>query len=131
MTEPRCFFEDWPGAGPCSGALIRAHLINQSYLKRTYPHGVVLEDGQWRRLGRHEDRYQLPYRSARDLCDDPRSWVPCCGGINGLGQHHGLFDSFRLHIPRERLPVGFVEFCLELGEGRYLDRVFGEERRAA
>ena len=89
MTD-RCFFEGWPGAGPCDGRLIRAHIVPRSLLKSSFYYGVVLEDGAWRKLGRTEDRYDLEHRSLQDLVDDERSWVPCCGGMVGLAGHHGL-----------------------------------------
>ena len=123
-----CFFAS---IGPCDGPLIRAHLLPRQLLKREFPHGVVLDGDQWRRLGRGEDRYDLKYRTLQQLVDDPRSWVPMCGGPTGIGGHHGQFDGLRLHVHRGQLPEPFVEFCDELGLGWYIDRQYGDARRAA
>lgn len=125
MTDARCFFAD---AGPCNGRLIRAHLIPRSLLKREYRWGVVRDTDGWRPLRRNEDRYDLPHRSFDDLVDDPRSWVPCCGGAQGVSGHHGALDVARtLKLPREALPVGLEEFAAELGPRAlaYLDREYG------
>lgn len=82
---------------PCHGRLIRAHLIPQQQLKR---------------LG-HDPR-------------DPRSWVYACGGIVGLGGHHGLFDSSRrLRLRREAIPRGTEELAQQLGLLWWLDREYG------
>lgn len=121
----RCFFEDWD-AGPCDGRLIAAHLLPKQLLKRTFPHGVVLEGDQWRKVDRGEDRYQLPYRSLRDLCADPRSWVPCCGGPMGNSAHHGQLDVARtLRIDWTSLPFDLIVFADELGLGWWLEREYG------
>lgn len=103
----RCFFEGWPGAGPCDGRLVRAHLIRRQVIRRE-----VGDAHAW----------------------DPRCWVPCCGGPTGCGGHHGMLDqSRRLRVPRDRLPVGVEEFAAEFGLGWWLDREYGtrdEERHA-
>lgn len=114
-----CYFDS---LGDCDGQLIRAHLIRRSLLKQRYPFGVVNDTGGWRRLGRGEDRYDLAYRSLKDLVDDPRSWVACCGGGSGLAGHHGRLDGGWLRVPAEQLPAGFREFCAELGLEWYVER---------
>lgn len=125
MTNERCFFAH---AGPCNGRLVRAHLIPRSYLKREYHWGIVQDTNGWRPLQRGEDRYDLPHRSLNDLVNDPRSWVPCCGGPQGISGHHGALDHSRtLKLPREALPAGLEEFAAELGPRAlaYLDREYG------
>lgn len=82
---------------PCQGQLIRAHLLPAREL---------------RKVG-HDPR-------------DPRSWVYACGGIVGLGGHHGLFDGpKRLRLRREAIPAGTEELAEWLGLGWFLDREFG------
>jgi hypothetical protein len=72
---------------PCSGRLIRAHLIPKQVLKR-YGGDPM----------------------------DPRSFVLACGGITGISAHHGLFDSsLRLRLAREAVPAGVFELADELG----------------
>lgn len=127
----RCFFAGWPDAGPCDGALIRAHLVPRQLLKRDFPWGVVLaEDGRWYRRFRGESRPEASrFRSLKALCDDPRSFVACCGGPMGPGGHHGMLDQSRtLRIPREQLPAAVEEFAAELGLVWWLDREYGPRR---
>jgi hypothetical protein len=128
MHAERCFFAD---RGPCDGQPVRAHLIPRQLLKREFPHGVILDGEHWRRLDRGEDRYDLQHRSLQQLVDDPRSWVPMCGGPTGIGGHHGQFDGLTLRILRGQLPAPFVEFCAEVDLSWYIDRQYGEARRAA
>ena len=122
MSKPRCFFE---GHGPCDGALIKAHLIPRQLLKREFRYGVLLEDGQWRKADRYEDRYELPWRTADDLCDDMRTWVPCCGGPQGVSGHHGQVDGYQLEVTRDMLPAAVEEFAETFGLGWFLDRRYG------
>lgn len=128
----RCFFADTPTAGACDGQLIRGHLIPRQVLRREFPHGVVLDDGRWRKLGRNEDRYDLLHHSVADLIDDPRSWVPMCGGPMGNSGHHGMLDTARtLRIKRERLPEGFLLFCDELGLTWFIERIYSTSESEA
>lgn len=130
--KPVCFFKGWPGAGPCDGALIRAHLIPRQLLKREFPHGVFFDDERWVKAARCDDRYEVPHRPLEALCRDPRGWVPCCGGPMGPGGHHGMLDVSRtLRVPRGRLPAGLEEFAAELGLSWWLDRTYGEREAAA
>lgn len=126
---PQCFFAD---QGPCSGRLVRGHLLPRALMRRELRFGLVFEDGAWRKLQRTEDRYELPYRSLTDLVNDPRSWVPMCGGITGSGAHHGRVDYSRtLRIPRSMIPAATEEFAAEIGLLWYLDREYGEAKNAA
>lgn len=120
--EPHCFFADW---GPCDGFLIRAHLIPQQLLRREFRHGLLLEDGKWRKADRYEDRYELPWRTADDLCNDQRTWVVCCGGPQGQAGHHGQLDGYKLKLVREDLPAAVEEFAEQYGLVWYLDRRYG------
>lgn len=124
-----CFFT---GQGPCDGALVRAHLVPRQLLKKSFPHGVLLEHGTWRRANRYEDRYELPHRSAGALALDERSWVLCCGGPMGNGGHHGQLDvSRRLRLSHDQLPATVIEFANELGLGWYLDRTYPNTKETA
>jgi hypothetical protein len=99
----RCWFADLPDAGPCDGQLVRCHLIPQQVLKRELNAGL-------------------------SVLRDPRGWVWGCGGITGCSGHHGRADWAgvnRLHIPRDRLPVEFIEWVDELGLGWFVDRTYG------
>jgi len=82
---------------PCSGRLIRAHLIPKQLIKR--------EGGD-------------PW--------DPRSWVPSCGGLSGNGGHHGMLDASRtLKLRRDAIPPQVEELASELGVTWWLDREYG------
>lgn len=123
----RCFFE---GQGRCDGVLVRAHLIPRQLLKREFPHGALLDDGRWRKATRYEDRYDLPYRSSAELAADPRSWVPCCGGPQGNGGHHGQLDFSRtLRITGQQLPAAVTEFATQLGLMWWIEREYPHERK--
>lgn len=100
----RCFLAQFAST-PCDGQLVRAHLLPRQLLKRHVP-----------------DR-------AAELIQDPRSWVPACGGITGCSGHHGAYDFARtLRIPRHMLPPGVEELAEELNLVWWLDRSFGIER---
>lgn len=108
-----CWFsEHVPDAGPCSGGLVRCHLIDQALLAREFRHGF---DG----------------RSSAVLQADSRGWVWGCGGNTGLEGHHGRLDfaahdSTRLLIPRALLPEGAEAMAEELGLLWWLSRTYGE-----
>lgn len=129
--KPACFFKGKPGAGPCDGALIRAHLIPRQLLRREFPKGVAFcdEQGRWvdvRGAWAFDDDKGPRFRSLRELCDDERSWVPCCGGPLGPGGHHGQLDQSRhLRIPRADLPAEVEEFAAELGLLWWVEREYG------
>lgn len=89
--------------GPCSGRLVAAHLIPRQLLKRE-----------------HIDQM------------DPRVLVPMCGGVVGIGGHHGQLDHSRtLRIPRDALPPEVEEFAAEHGLLWYLEREYGPQELAA
>lgn len=128
-----CYFAGRRGAGSCNGALIRAHLISKQKMRREFPVGVVYFDGYWQdpravfdRVVTRQGRDLYKRRTLKEIQDDPRCWVPCCGGPSGIGGHHGLFDGLKLRLAREELPPGVEQFASELGLCNYLDRVYGE-----
>ena len=126
MSEYACFFADREDAGPCSGSLVRAHLIKRQVLAREFKHGCVYEGGSWWPLERGEDQHDLPFRSLDDLIADERSWVAMCGGPQGNGGHHGMAppDGWHLPIHFEELPDGFIEFLTEIGLLWYAQRTY-------
>jgi hypothetical protein len=104
-----CFFASLPGAGSCDGRLRRVHLIPRQLLKREF--GPSLGE---------------------KLAEDPRTWVPGCGGGMGISGHHGMLDYSRtLRVPRGRLPEGVEEFAAQHGLSWWLDREYGERALAA
>jgi hypothetical protein len=95
----RCFFAEIPGAGPCDGKLRKCHLIPAQLLRR-------------------EGLGQFTWTEA--------VWVWGCGGIVGIGGHHGQFDHSRsLRVPREMLPAELEAFAAANGLAWYLDREYG------
>lgn len=85
---------------PCTGRLIRAHLIPRQLLNR---------------------------EGHADLIDDPRTYVLACGGITGIGGHHGEFDQTRtLRVPRWALPPDTEALARDVGLSWYLDREYGK-----
>jgi hypothetical protein len=94
---------------PCYGPLIRAHLIPRQQIRRAS-----------RSLGNQKDG-----SVERALINDPRSFVMACGGLSGLGGHHGELDMLRLSPPRSSLPHGTEELATELGLEWLLDRMYG------
>jgi hypothetical protein len=90
-----------PGAGECDGRPVRCHLIRRQVIRR--------EVGK---------RFE----------DDPRTWVWGCGGITGIGGHHGKLDWAgvgRMYVPRDRLPAELEEFAAEVGLEWWLEREYG------
>jgi hypothetical protein len=87
---------------PCSGRLVKAHLIPRQVLKRE--------------VGKGWSRY----------VKDERSFVPACGGLVGLSGHHGALDHYALRIPRAAIPAGTEELAAELGLTWWLDRRYGQ-----
>jgi len=124
-----CWLADLPDAGPCSGALVHAHLIPQQLIRFHYPEGAVLVGGRWQ-----EDSYRLRLageidatdaRTLRDLQNDPGTWVWGCGGPNGLRGHHGQLDAHRLELPRAKVPERVERFAVAFGLAWWLDRRYG------
>jgi hypothetical protein len=57
---------------------------------------------------------------------DERTWIWGCGGLTGIGGHHGQLDHSRtLRVPREKLPPGLEDFAAEHGLTWWLDREYG------
>jgi hypothetical protein len=91
---------------PCSGELIRAHLIPRQLLLRT-----------------------VPAERSAEIVNDSRGWVWACGGPMGNAGHHGMFDQARtLRVPRISIPVATEEMAEELHLVWWLDRTYGERR---
>ena len=81
----------------CDGRLVRCHLIPKQQLSQK-GHNV------W----------------------DARAWVWGCGGVTGIGGHHGMLDQARtLRLPRGSLGPGVEELAYELGLLWWLDRTYG------
>jgi hypothetical protein len=84
---------------PCAGGLVRCHLVPRQFLER---------------------------EGHADLIDDPRTWVPGCGGPTGIGGHHGELDSSRrLRIPLFALPTATLLLMEEIGLEWWLEREYG------
>jgi hypothetical protein len=104
--NPRCWIaEHIILPGPCDGHLIRGHLIAKQTIRRE---------------AQGADLY------------DPRCWVPICGGITGIGGHHGMLDYAKtIRIPRDALPPAVEEFAAEYGLVWWLERTYGPQEMAA
>lgn len=115
-----CFFKGWPGAGPCDGKLIPAHLIPKQLIRREVCSArTTCSSGRWPVTV--DQRAEL----ARILWD-VRVVVPCCGGPMGLSGHHGMLDVARtLRIPRDRLPAAVEDYAAEHGLTWWLEREYG------
>lgn len=96
---PVCFLAKFSDR-PCEGPLVRAHLIPAQTIRREVGTRAVWDD---------------------------RVFVPACGGIVGIGGHHGQLDYTRsLRIPRAELPPDLEEFAAEFDLLWWLDRTYGE-----
>ncbi len=99
-----CFLAQF-STKPCEGRLIRAHLLPRQLLKR---------------------------EGFQSYIDDPRGWVPACGGAMGNSGHHGALDVARtLRIPRAALPTAVEEMAADLDLLWWLEREFGPLEAAA
>lgn len=115
-----CFLATLPGAGPCDGRLVRCHLIPRQILRRE-----VWAQREALRPPAEASGRVFPSR-LRELCWDTRCWVYGCGGLTGMGGHHGQLDHSRtLRIPRVLLPAGLEEFAMDYGLSWWLDREYG------
>lgn len=124
-VRPACFFAGRPGAGPCDGELIRAHLIPKQRIKRE---ARAARAAQRRGEELSPARVALLARSIPLLVWDPRCWVPMCGGPMGQGGHHGAFDAGgvgKLVIARADLPPAVEEYAEQYGLGWSLDADYG------
>lgn len=104
---------------PCSGLLVRAHLIPQQTLLREIidPMNRLKEPTKFRALRKTPESLAILW--------DPRVWVWACGGPMGNGAHHGLFDHGRISLPRQALPDGLVEFAHQYGITWAIERRYG------
>jgi hypothetical protein len=131
-VKPCCWFAKLPGSGPCEGQLVRVHLISKQQLRRTFPKGAVLIGGRWQppvEAAFVPQDGEPARRTLRELQDDPRAWVPGCGGMSGLAGHHGRLDSSphngtRLRLARAQLPAAVEEYAAELGLTWWLDKTY-------
>lgn len=139
-VEPRCFFADWaviPATGepmpPCEGALVRGHLISKHRLLKAFRKGAWKDGAHWSPAPPFEAKTDVETLEGwtkltlEEIQDDPRCWVPMCGGPTGIGGHHGMLDNANhdLSIPRLWLPWEVEEFAIEFRLERELDRVYG------
>ena len=99
MAEPRCFFEH---LGGCEGRLVRAHLIPKQRIKR--------------------EVLSISYNRTREILWDPRCWRWMCGGLTGLGGHHGQFDNKQIRIRYDELPAAVKEYAAQYGLEWSLER---------
>lgn len=108
--EPECWLAQFSDR-PCSGRLVRAHLIPRQVLLR-----------------------ELRAEVSAGAISDRRSWVPACGGPQGDGGHHGMLDRpavNELRVPRSALPPMLEVFAAEHGLSWFLDRCYGPREQAA
>jgi hypothetical protein len=104
---------------PCEGRVIKAHLIPRRKLREV-----------WVRAHRGSLPSGLPtrHKTLSELIDDPRTWIPACGGITGQAGHHGMLDMSRtLRIPWEMIPGSTKHLAAQIGllpwlEHEYRDR---------
>lgn len=116
-----CFFAGVRGAGPCSGRLVRAHLIPKQVIRRE-----VVSARSKGPTGRWPIDTAQRAELARILWDE-RVIAPVCGGLMGNAGHHGALDTARtLRIARAELPEGVEFFAAEYGLLWWLDREYGE-----
>ena len=119
-----CFFAGRPGAGPCDGSVIRAHLIPKQRIKRERDSALAR-----RRRGEpalpHDEALLASSESA--LVWSSRCWVPMCGGPMGNGGHHGKFDAGFLRIARAEVPETVVAFARRHGLEWSLEADYGLE----
>lgn len=131
MADPTCTLAAY-SEKPCSGALVRCHLISQQRLRIEYPEGAVwlsvhpqafswascVRDGLLHRPGGPEIVRRI---SLSELQADERGWVWGCGGAMGPDGHHGEFDGYRLKPPRSMIPPETIAFADELRLLAFLD----------
>jgi hypothetical protein len=61
---------------------------------------------------------------------DERTWVLACGGPEGSGGHHGLFDFSRtLRLRRSAVPAATAQFADQYGLEWYLEKRYGRRAR--
>lgn len=128
MFVPYCWASMWvPGAGPCDGQLIKAHLLPKQVIRRELAAGV-----KERRFNGSLRSLKEVREALEDLVWDAAVWVPMCGGPTGIGGHHGQLDHSRtLRIPRDAIPSDLEAFAAEHGLSWWLDRTYGPREEAA
>jgi hypothetical protein len=108
-----------PGAGPCDGRLVKAHLIPKQRIRTETCARMHRELG--RRWPLQPSEKALLY----SILWDGRVWVPVCGGPTGIGGHHGMFDGQQLEVLRSMVPEACEEFAREHELVWSLDRDYG------
>jgi hypothetical protein len=129
--DPTCWLARFSDA-PCEGALVRCHLLDQQVLAKTYPEGAVwLPDAPGAISARALRRLHVVYddtareMTLHELRLHPALWEAGCGGITGIGGHHGAFDHYKLPVPRSAVSQRTLTFVHELG----LSARWGRDRR--
>jgi hypothetical protein len=121
--------------GPCEGRLVHAHLLPKQKIRQRFPKGAVKIEGLWRPTVVARELLaadvDAPRRTLTSMLNDPRLTVPTCGGLVGIGAHHGMLDNLQLRIPRNLLPPELEEYAEETGLAWWLDRAYGPRREAA
>lgn len=135
MSDPSCFFAGFEDVTACDGRLVRAHLISKQELRKAFPKGAWKDGDFWlprlpfEALTDTETAAGWTHRTLDELQADPRVWVPCCGGMTGIGGHHGQLDNpnSRLRVPRDLLPAAVDEFAVEYRIEMVIDRLYGPQ----
>ena len=118
---PECFFAH---LGGCEGRLVKAHLIPKQRIKAAYS-SAASRARAVSLVPLEAPMQALIDRRSEDVIWDPRVWVPMCGGLTGIGGHHGAFDAKQIRLRRDELPEGLEEFAREYGLEWSLDRDYG------
>lgn len=110
-TNPACFLAQFTDT-PCEGALVRCHILQRQWLRQEYPEGAVWLPGaptavSARDLRRDHVAYDdtARFTDLATLENHEALWVWGCGGALGNGGHHGMFDGYKLAVPRLRVPI--------------------------
>lgn len=93
-----CWWKD-RGQGPCDGPIDRAHWIPKQRIRREFRH--------------------LAAETLKELVWHPAVWSPMCR------RHHGDFDSGKLKVAREQLPVPVERYAEVFGLAWSLDASYG------
>lgn len=121
--EARCWVQAHVAGSACSGVLIRAHLIPAQRIRRNT---ITLRSSIGRRWP-----VTVPEKAELDrIVWDRRVWVPMCGGVTGIGGHHGMVDARQLRIERAWIPAAVEEFAEEYGLGWSLEADYGPKEVA-
>jgi hypothetical protein len=112
--------ERLPGAGPCDGRLVRAHLIPAQRVRREVISARLAAGAHSGWPSTVAERAELA-----KIVWDERVFVPICGGAMGQGGHHGMLDGRQLKVVRSMLPAAVEDFAREFGLVWSLDRDYG------